>query len=174
MPTFHLCSTRAKIAPDTSQIRVFPHSLDLLSHLRLYYFTAARTYCNSTTSTMTETDSDLPHTSLYPSRMSPEELRDACEDIWESVRTTKKSLSAPPNSGLQTSEEHNNRCCCTPNLGALRQVYMTPWQRSKQTRDKNTLGTRSGIIIGCSVSQRSGNAGLTKIRLRIWWMWSRG
>jgi hypothetical protein len=68
---------------------------------------------------MTETDSDLPHTSLYPSRMSPEELRDACEDIWESVRTTKKSLSAPPNSGLQTSEEQQQQMLLYTKLGCV-------------------------------------------------------
>jgi hypothetical protein len=33
MSTFHLCSTRTKTAPDTSQIRVYPYSLDPLSNL---------------------------------------------------------------------------------------------------------------------------------------------
>ena len=119
MSTFHLCSTTTKTAADASQISVFPnsHSLDLLSRLRLYYFTAARTHCNSTTNTMTEIDSDLPNTTLYPSRMSLEKLKDACEDICSSVRTKKKSLSAPPNSSFQTSEEQQGQMLLYTELG---------------------------------------------------------
>lgn len=101
-----ICSTGIDTAPETSQIRVFPYSLDLLSHLRLYYLTAARTHCNSTTSTMTETDSNLPK---YSSRMSPEELEDACDDICTSLRTKQNLLSAPPNSSFQTSEEQQRQ-----------------------------------------------------------------
>jgi hypothetical protein len=66
---------------------------------------------------MTETDSDLPHTSLYPSRMSPEELEDACDDICTSLRTKQNLLSAPPNSSFQTIEEQHRQVLLYTELG---------------------------------------------------------
>jgi hypothetical protein len=66
---------------------------------------------------MTETDSDLPNTSLYPARMSPEEVREACENICVSVRTKENSLSAPPNSSFQTIEEQQQQMLLYTELG---------------------------------------------------------
>jgi hypothetical protein len=55
----------------------------------------------------------------YSSRMSPEELEDACDDICASVRTKMNSLSAPPNSSLQTIEEQQRQMLPYTKLGNI-------------------------------------------------------